>query len=106
MVRHSQAQALNAAVSARIEQLKVLPVEQLVALGYDAPRTEVVIDGHSHDLDVWSEPIRHQARGLCVVIARLIERHVIGSTHYVQGFVLRSDGHHVHMTERELWQYD
>ena len=106
MDRPSQAQELNAAVLTKIEQLKALPAEQLVALGYDTPRTKVVISGHAYDLDVWSEPIRHEAHGLCVVIARLIERQVIGSTHYVQGFVLCSDGHHVHMTECELWQYD
>src|SRR5688500_5633867 len=100
MDKSSQSQALNAAVLTKIEQLEALPVDRLVALGYNTPHTEVVIGGHTYDLDVWSEPINHETDGLCVVIARLIERQAIGSTHYVQGFVLRSDGRHVRMTER------
>ena len=106
MDRPSREEALNAAVSAKLAEFSAQPAEQLIRLGFDAPRTEVVVDGCAYDVDVWSEPVRHDADGLCVVIARLIERRIIGSTHYVRGFVLSKDGQHVPMTERELWQYD
>ena len=83
-----------------------MPSDQLLALGYGAPRSKVVVRGQTYDIDVWSEPIQHEAQGLCVVIARLIARQAIGSTHYVQGFVLLENGGHADMAERELWQYD
>lgn len=97
---------LNDAISARVEQLRILPSEQLIALGNDTSRTAVVIDGQQYELDVWSEPVSHVAEGVCVVIARLIKRRIVGSTHYMQGFMLCHDGRRITMTERELWHYD
>ena len=106
MDRSSKVQALQAVVAAKIAELKVLPPDDLVAIGYDTPRTEIRIGGKSYDLDIWSEAVRHDAQGVCVVIARLVERQIVGSTHHVQGFVLCSDGKRTAMTESELWQYD
>lgn len=102
----TQGELLAAAIVAEIARLKTLGTPSLLALATEGTTIDVEISGHRYSIEVWAEPVSHDADGLCVVLVRIRQRHLIGHTHHLRGFLLTANGEKVDLDEEDLWAYD
>ena len=106
-MRASQlAQKLNDAVLAEVGRLKSLSVAELLALGRSGRTIAVAVNNQTFEITAWSELVSHNTEGLFVVMAGAWQKRWLGSTHHVNGFVVRADREYTDMSDSELWHYD